>query len=418
MTRRSLLFLLALASFACACKSLPPDGVHVEVPVVHDWLWTGGIPMRLEAVASSDSLARADISMRVYADTTLMRGDPPCVLESKARARFRGGRARVRFSIASLAPGFYRVEIDSCAPFNIGVRPEEIASPQDKQPDFDEFWNATLAELAAVDPEYTLTLLPEHSSENRRLYRLEARSLGGELMGGYYCEPVKEGRYPVMIGYMGYGAEPYFFDPDAAPETVEFLVSVRGQGIFLGTTPRDWDRQGLADRETYYYRGAFADVVRAVDFVSSREKCDPGRIFALGESQGGAFTWIAAALDDRLAAIAPAVPFLGDYPDYAKIVGWPMGEIIAEAANLGITREELFRTLSYFDVKNFTDRVKCPVYMAFGLQDPTCPPHTNFSGYNQVPGEKSYFCVPLCGHAMWLEPSWSKERKEWLEGFL
>lgn len=117
----------------------------------------------------------------------------------------------------------------------------------------------------------------------------------------------------------------------------------------------------------------------------------------------------AASLDSRIAAAAPAVPFLGDFPHYAQIVNWPMGEILAEAKRLEIPEEELYRTLSYFDVKNFTDRIKCPIYMSFGLQDPTCPPHTEFAEYNQVKSSKQYFCVPLCGHAMWLEKSWTKK---------
>jgi cephalosporin-C deacetylase-like acetyl esterase len=55
--------------------------------------------------------------------------------------------------------------------------------------------------------------------------------------------------------------------------------------------------------------------------------------------------------------------------------------------------------------------------MAFGLQDPTCPPHTNFAIYNNLgSAEKHYFCVPTCGHAMWLEPDWPPVRDAFLFG--
>ena len=84
-----------------------------------------------------------------------------------------------------------------------------------------------------------------------------------------------------------------------------------------------------------------------------------------------------------------------------------MHEVFAKADEEGIGREELFRTLSYFDVKNFAPRITCPVIMAFGLQDPTCPPHTNFSIYNNLgTKDKCFVCVPTCGHAMWNEPDW------------
>lgn len=159
-------------------------------------------------------------------------------------------------------------------------------------------------------------------------------------------------------------------------------------------------------------------MVRAIDFICSREKTDPEHIFAEGESQGGAFTWIAGALDHRVRAIAPAVPFLSDYEDYAKIVYWPMHEVFEAADTRGINRKDLMTVFSYFDIKNFTDRIQCPVYMAFGLQDPTCPPHTNFAGYNMVQSEKRWFCVPTCGHAMWKEASWTKERENWFSSMM
>lgn len=390
----------------------------VNVPVEHDWLWLGDTPYELHAEVTNATLKKDEISIKVLNDIGLNTEQPVTALEGSTVVKFKKGKGIASFDISSLAPGFYQVSVGGCKPFNIGVRPEEISSPQDKQPDFDEFWESTLTELAAVEPEYTLTLMPENSNEQRNVYRVEFKSLGGEKMGGYYCEPVKDGKYPSKIEYMGYGAEPYIFDPSSEPETIQFLVSVSGQGIFLGTTPRNWDQQGIESKETYYYRGAYADVVRAIDFIASREKCDPERIYAQGESQGGAFTWIAASLDPRIAAAAPAVPFLGDFPHYAQIVNWPMGEILDAARNQGISEEDLYKTLSYFDVKNFTDKIKCPLYMSFGLQDPTCPPHTEFAAYNQVRSEKAYFCVPLCGHAMWQQESWTKERMDWFDAIM
>lgn len=386
----------------------------VQVPVEHDWLWVGDTPYVLHAEVTNTMLEEDDISLKVLYDIGLMT-KPVTALETTAHVRFVEGKATAAFDISSLAPGFYQVSVGGGEPFNIGIRPEEIISPQDKQPDFDDFWNNTLGELAEVEPDYRLTLMPDHSNAQRNVYRVECRSLGGALMGGYYCEPVKEGKYPAKIEYMGYGAEPYIFDPSSEPETIQFLVSVRGQGIFLGSTPRNWDVQGLANRDSYYYRGAFADVVRAINFIASREKCDTNRIYAQGESQGGAFTWVAAALDNRIAAAAPSVPFLGDFPHYAQIVNWPMGEILAAAHNQGIAEDDLYRMLSYFDTKNFTDKIKCPLYMSFGLQDNTCPPHTEFAAYNQVRSPKAYFCVPLCGHAMWQQDSWTKERARWFD---
>ena len=93
-----------------------------------------------------------------------------------------------------------------------------------------------------------------------------------------------------------------------------------------------------------------------------------------------------------------------------------MHEVLDAADAEGLTdRDALYTMLSYFDVKNFAPKVTCPAYMSFGLQDPTCPPHTNFSIYNNLgSSDKRWYCVPTCGHAMWQEPSWSAERDRFL----
>ena len=139
-------------------------------------------------------------------------------------------------------------------------------------------------------------------------------------------------------------------------------------------------------------------------FIRSGILCPPWKDREKGRGAGGAgFGW----------GMGIALSFF--VPDYAKIVFWPVHEIFEAADAAGISREDLFRTLSYFDVKNFAPRIHCPVIMAFGLQDPTCPPHTNFSIYNNLgTKDKQFVCIPTCGHAMWLEPAWPPLRDAFL----
>jgi mannan endo-1,4-beta-mannosidase len=328
----------------------------------------------------------------------------------------------------SLEPGFYkavlyqkakdgsRVEMDRS---NLGFNPEKISSPQDRQADFDEFWNNTLEELAAVDMDAKLTPLKEYSNEVRKAYRVDMKSLGGEPVCGVLSVPVTEGKYPVMVSYMGYDSGMWYPDPSSNPQRIDFLMCIRKQA--LNKKPgenSDWCARGLESKETYYYRGAFADAVRAVDFVCSLENADTERIFANGESQGGALTFAAAALTGKFKAIAAGVPFLGDYKDYFALVNWPGEPILKAAREGGISDEDLYRTLSYFDMKNFTDKIQCPVIMAIGLQDDVCPPHTNFAAYNQLQCEKSWLCYPRSGHSLWLEPRWAEARDDFFEKFL
>lgn len=108
---------------------------------------------------------------------------------------------------------------------------------------------------------------------------------------------------------------------------------------------------------------------------------------------------IATALSyGRLRAIAPYIPFLSDYPDYFRIVGWPASSVKEEASRLGLSDSRMYANLSYFDIKNFARLITCPVLMGIGLQDTTCPPHTNMSSYNLITSPKELVIYPECGH--------------------
>lgn len=393
------------------------NSTRLEVEMQHDWMYIDE-PRELAVNVYAPAGSEVNVTLDLVKDLTLMY-ERDTVLSTGASVKTgKNGKAVAELSFEGLEPGFYQVNLSAgeyrYPAFNIGIEPEKIESPADRQPDFDAFWEQTLGELAAVDLNLKMTLDEAHSNDIRKSYVVEADSWNGGKIGGYLCVPAKEGRYTTYIEYMGYGAEPFWFDPSSNPDKVQFLVSVRDQGIFKKGQDR-WIDRGLDSKENFYYRGAFCDVIRAIDLVCSLDCVDTDNIYARGESQGGAFTFISAALDKRISGIAPAVPFLGDYRHYSQIVWWPVWEVFEEADRQGIDREELFTMLSYFDVKNFMDKVECPTYMAFGLQDPTCPPHTNFSEYNLLNCPKKWYVSPRCGHGMWEILQWQTLREEFLD---
>lgn len=398
---------ILLAALALAACSPKPTGTSADGPA---WLFLEKGPYILDTKVAFTGPA----TMQFVTDLSLMADEPEVVLEKQVEA---GEDSVLTVALGKLKPGFYEVRLKDSIRFNIGVRPDEVKSPVDAPDDMREFWDVTLSNLKQIPLEAAWEPVPEASNEVRESYRISYESFGGAIAGGLLCIPVKPGKYPVHIQYMGYGADVYNFDPSANPERIDFLVSVRDQGIFRDSEAR-WIDRGLDSRENFYYRGAFADAVRAIDFIATLDKADMDHVVAYGESQGGALTVAAAALDHRIKAIAPAVPFLGDYRDYYKIVWWPVHEVMETADAQGLDREEVYKMLTYFDIKNLAQWVECPAYMAFGLQDPTCPPHTNFAIYNNLGSrEKHFWCVPTCGHAMWKEPSWPPVRDEFLARF-
>lgn len=308
------------------------------------------------------------------------------------------------------SPGFYRITAyteqngakSDRLKFNVGYKPEQISSPVDSQPDFDVFWKNTLHELQQIAPQYKMTLLPEKSGDAKDVYHIEMYSLNNVKIEGYYSVPKKEGKHPAIISFLGYGAISSPPNPTNLPGFCEFVLSTRGQGIQKNENAYgDWVIHGLESKETYYYRGAFMDAVRGIDFLCSRPEVDKTKIFAEGGSQGGAFTLAACALDNRICGAAPYMPFLSDFPDYFKIAPWPKSvfEPFLNEHTM-YDRKHVYKVLSYFDMKNLTPRITCPIIMGVGLQDNICPPHINFSGYNHISSPKRYYIYPDQKHTV------------------
>ncbi|SHE39711.1 acetylxylan esterase [Dysgonomonas macrotermitis] len=313
------------------------------------------------------------------------------------------------FELKDPNPGFYRYTVQFkrdttvvCEKkFNVGFEPEKISSPLDAKADFKEFWDNNLKELAKVAPNYKLIPVPEASKLDYDMYRVEMRSFGNELIQGYYAKPKKEGKHPVIVEYMGYGSLPYF--PNQTWDGFAyFVLSIRGQALNLPTNRfGTWITYGLDKKEDYYYRGAFLDVVRALDFVTSRPEIDAEKIAVRGGSQGGALSFVAASLDKRVKVAAPNIPFLSDYRDYFKIVNWPRSDFDNYMKEHPEAKwDNVYDLLTYFDIKNLAQWIECPVLMGIGVQDEVCPPHINFAAYNQVKSEKRWMAFPHHGHSV------------------
>ena len=334
------------------------------------------------------------------------------------------------FGLDNPEPGFYRYTVqfkrDSMAAFekkfNVGYEPEKIISPIDAKEDFNEFWDNSLKELAKVKPDYKLTLVPEYSQADYDIYTVEMRSFGNELVRGYYGKPKREGKHPVIVEYMGYGSEPY-------PPTqgwdgfAHFILSIRGQALNLPENRfGNWMTYELESKEEYYYRGAYMDAVRALDFVCSRPEIETEKIAVRGGSQGGTLSFAAAALDKRVKVAVPFIPGFSDFHNWFHIVPWPRSEfenyirqkigyyVQQKMESREMTPEEaqqyvdaqieaVYDLLSYFDIKNLAQRIECPLIMGIGMQDEICPPHINFAAYNQVKSEKRWMACPDCGHS-------------------
>ena len=387
------------------------DELVIIEPVMEreDHLFLGEGPVNLKVGVKNDLKVtlQGDMILEVKSDF----GDQ--ILKSTFPVKVRSRKStEIPVELGALDPGFYNVSLvlksdmdNKRYDFALGVRPEALDSPLDRADDFEDYWERARRELDAVAPQFKLTRQDEYCTDTREVYLLEMRSLGNILVRGWYMRPVKEGVYPAMLHVQGYSSGKVPGNLYQGDDMVSLALNVRGHG-----NSRDHVDPGFPgyilyhvdDRETYIYRGAYMDCIRAVDFLYSRPEVDTSRVAVEGGSQGGALSFATAALDnERIDLCAPHVPFLSDFRDYFKVATWPAGEFFEYfKQHPDIPEDSIYKTISYIDIKNLAPWIKAPVFMSIGLMDKTCPPHINFAAYNQLTAPKQYLVYPNAGHGL------------------
>ena len=402
-----------------------------SVPVTDNWVFDSKPSITIHIENPNAIAQAAAITVRIISDLK----KNVVTIEQNEEIPANGSKDVVITTQEDLAPGFYRanciVNNKGARNFIFGISPEKIVSAPDKQDDFDEYWTAAKEQLAALDMNAQLTELPTKSTAKRKVYLVELQSVPDSpdgdpvIVRGYYAEPQDGQKHPVIMHFYGYDSQNATSWPPCPggndSEYAEFFFSIRGQmlnnraasnrvpdgkGDFVNIYG-DWFAYNFGVKDGYYYRGAFMDCVQAVRFMATRETSDMTQLFAEGSSQGGALSYAVAALSDYpFTAIAPCVAFLGDFPDYFNIVSWPAET--AKANKGSMTDEEMYAFLSYFDTKNLATRISAAVIACSGLQDGTCPPHTNLAPYNNLPTEdKVIYYYPEMGHE--IPSDWNKK---------
>lgn len=202
------------------------------------------------------------------------------------------------------------------------------------------FWDQTRESLAEVEMDAKVEAVEESDVftmegriKTREIFQVIMSSFEGRRIRAWYTvpsgQPPPRG-WPVVMEVPGYGG--------TMPLPVHLVqygyatlsLFPRSQGESL----KEWEiEQGtrlvynITDRDRYYYRGAYMDCVRGLDFICSRPEIDTGRIGVLGFSQGGGLTLATAALDHRVSAAVAGVPWLCNFPVASNITTSPYVEL-------------------------------------------------------------------------------------------
>jgi cephalosporin-C deacetylase len=282
-------------------------------------------------------------------------------------------------------------------------------------PDFDAFWERTLAEARATGgPVKAEQVTDRHLLRTVEVADVRFPGFGGDPVAAWLLRPRdSDGPLPVVVSYLGYSCGrglPTDHLLWSAAGYAQLVVDSRGQGhdtpdrVAGGGTQwaKGFMTRGIDSPDDYYYRRLVTDCVRAVDAVEHLPGLDPRRVVVAGGSQGGGLTIAVAGLArDRVAAALPDVPFLCHFRRAAEMAGEGPYVEIAEYLRWHSRHrvEPAFTTLSYFDGVCFAQRATAPALFSVGLMDPICPPSTVYAAFNHYAAEDRTMTVwPFADH--------------------
>jgi cephalosporin-C deacetylase len=280
-----------------------------------------------------------------------------------------------------------------------------------REDDFESYWRSTVAK--AIGQPLNAELVPYNLPvRGMACYAVRFDGFEGGRIAGWYVRPEGAAKVPGLVHYHGYsgrGARPLDLLAIASQGIAVLSMDCRGQnGQSQDTlvTPEGqhsgWMTKGVRDPQTYYYRYAYADALRALELLARRSEVDGDRLAITGASQGGGLTLAVAALTERPLALAMAdIPFLCDFRRAIEITSiGPYPEITAFLRAFPALRERVIRTLSYCDCMNLAGWIRCRTIVCNCLCDDVCPPSTIFAAYHHMQCEKSMEVYPYHKHEM------------------
>lgn len=269
-----------------------------------------------------------------------------------------------------------------------------------------KFWKETRAQLDLVPIDAKVSsiadAIPYHT------YKITLQSLGRVKIVALLALPIQGEEkavkpWPVIISSPGYGGKQQSVMLSECQRGYAILqVFPRGQGESESyyKIPGDKLTGQLANPDSNYYRGAYTDVMRVIDYVFTRKDLDSKRIALVGTSQGGGISLAVGGLDGRVKTVVAHVPFLSNFELAAKIDGSLVKQLLDKA---GKNNANSFATLAYFDPLYLVKNLRVPTLVSAGGEDTTCPQATIKSVYNNLPGKKELKFYPNLKHTSCLD---------------
>jgi cephalosporin-C deacetylase len=265
-----------------------------------------------------------------------------------------------------------------------------------KPDDFHEFWDDVISDVNSIDLDPSIERDDLRSTDDVDVYEVYYNSLDNVRISAWYAVPRgASGKLPAIVSSPGYQSDPPI--PKDWARKGYASISMNPRGKVRSRTQFDPGypgvlTYGIVDRNTYSYRGFYVDAWRAVDFLLGRDEVDNTRIGATGGSQGGGLTLTMASMRKEIRAATVSAPYLCGFMDAIALTNtYPYYEIIDYLHTYPDRRDDVERTLAYFDSISFADSIECPIIVNVGLQDNVCPPETGYALFGRLASKDKKF---------------------------
>ena len=288
--------------------------------------------------------------------------------------------------------------------------------------DLSRFWEGTIEQLKKTEMRASVDESPEQCGREFKTYQVAMDSFQGRRIRAWYSvpnDPPPNGQFPAVLAVPGYGGTKPIPTHLVLNGFIVLTLYPRGQGESI----KEWQLEygtkltyHLEDKDEFYYRGAYMDCIRGLDFLGSHPEVDPRRLGMWSRSQGGGFTLATASLDSRLKVAVAEEPFLCNYPVSVNITSSPYCELRDYLAQHPEQRSQALETLSYFDCLNLVDRIECPTLVDIGMKDETCPYETIIPAFDRISGPKALHIYPELTHSP--STDFNAHAMSWLRRYL
>ncbi|WP_168120068.1 acetylxylan esterase [Paenibacillus sp. HB172176] len=278
-----------------------------------------------------------------------------------------------------------------------------------KKDDFDAFWQETIGEAKEV-PLAPKRIKLDYPIGSVEVYEIQYNGMDETTIHGWMIVPafMRKEQYPCLIHYHGFSGnrgEPSAFMNWAMMGFVVLTVDCRDQGGRTGNQASyssgfslNVASKGIHNKYEYYYRYAYMDCLKAIDFACAQAEVDASRIVVEGGSQGGGLAMAVAALDDRPALAMVDVPSNSNLTQRVEGLHGAFASVAEYVKRRPEELELAIDNLTYFDTMNMADRITCRVLASVALKDETCPPLMYFATYNRLACDKDIVVYPFNGH--------------------